>query len=274
MAVLRIEDAKLRAEIESLKEEVAVATRGLVKFGLVPDFALAMGHCSARIPHTDWFICKGRGYRIDSLSKMTADDMVIYDLDCNVLEAPPGVGPVLEIKSHAEIYKARPDVGAVVHCHPPFVYFLSLLDKPILPIFREGCEMFLKPIPTFTGTRRIIALQEDAEALAKALGDSWAIIHKWHGAFTVGYNVGHAFCNMLVLETNARFNFLAMLVAGRDHPHLDLDLIKEATEFLEDRTGELRARMPWLNYYRRFPDFLRRGTAISWEAIKDYILSS
>jgi ribulose-5-phosphate 4-epimerase/fuculose-1-phosphate aldolase len=273
MAVLEIEDVNLRAEIESLKEEVAVATRGLVKFGLVQGIALAAGHCSARVPNTNWFICKGRGYKVDSLAKMSADNMVIYDLDCNILEAPPGVGPVHEIKSHAEIYKARTDVGAVVHCHPPFVCLLSLLDKPILPMFREGSEMFLKPIPIFTGTRRIISLQEDAESLANALGDSWAVIHKWHGAFTVGYNIGHALYNMLVLETNARYNFLAMLAAGKDHPHLDLDLIKEAAEFLQDKTGEYKAKMPWLKYYRRFPDFLKHRTAIYWEAIKDYILS-
>jgi len=129
MAVLKIEDVNLRAEIESLKEEVAVATRGLVKFGLVQGIVLAAGRCSARIPNSSWFICKGRGYKVDSLSKMSAEDMVIYDLDCNILEAHPGIDTLYEIES-------------------------------------------------------------DAEALAKALGDSWEVIHKWHEAFTVGYHIG------------------------------------------------------------------------------------
>ena len=64
---------------------------------------------------------------------VTEDDIMEYDLESNPIEAR-GCSTYLERFIHGEIYKARPDVKAIVHSHSPAIVPFGLTDVPLLPV--------------------------------------------------------------------------------------------------------------------------------------------
>src|SRR6266699_569387 len=102
--------AKSRRGAEpTLKRDVALANLIIERFGL----SNAFGHASARIPGTDTFFMPTR--RSPGLA--SASTLLVLDTEGKILS---GRGtPNSELWIHARIYAARPDVGGVVHAHPP-----------------------------------------------------------------------------------------------------------------------------------------------------------
>ena len=94
---------------QALRRDVALANRIIERFGL----SNAFGHVSARIPGTDTFYISTRR------SPGLADEngLLVIDTSGKVLSGEGA--PNSEFWIHARIYAARPDVGAVVHAHPP-----------------------------------------------------------------------------------------------------------------------------------------------------------
>ena len=109
-------------EIESaLRRDVVLANRIIERFGL----SNAFGHVSARIPGTNSFVFPTR--RSPGLAEEA--NLLILDTDGNVLS---GQGtPNSEFWIHARAYDARPDVGGVVHAHPPACICLTQIGEPI-----------------------------------------------------------------------------------------------------------------------------------------------
>ena len=91
-----------------LREEVAHAARGLRARGLT---AGKSGNVSARLG--DGFLVTPSGIAYDAL-----DAMQIVRLDASGSPAPGSLTPSSEWQLHREIYRARPDVQAIVHAHP------------------------------------------------------------------------------------------------------------------------------------------------------------
>src|SRR5947199_5728216 len=102
---------------QSLREQVAWACRILALEGYAD---LTLGHVSAREPDGDGVFIKRKGVALDEVEP---DDVV--DL------ADPGAALHLETVLHTEIYKLRPDVGAVVHGHPPYATALAATTAKI-----------------------------------------------------------------------------------------------------------------------------------------------
>jgi L-fuculose-phosphate aldolase len=121
-----------------------------------------------------------------------------------------GVGTIpREAVIYTEIFKARPDVNAAVHCHAAMCVALSLADKPINWIhmqssrFRGGTPIFPRPI--------YILDNEEGAALAKSLGDASAVMIKGHGIVTVGESIDEACINALYMERTAKILAIAGL---------------------------------------------------------------
>src|SRR5262245_35438483 len=112
------------AEIQQIKEKVALATRLLTHEGIVA----SSGHVSMRIPGTNR-VAAGPGDV--SRGIVTADDVIIVDLDSNQLEGKRKKPSETEI--HTGIYRGRPDVMAILHTHPVYSTVFSITGKPILP---------------------------------------------------------------------------------------------------------------------------------------------
>ena len=214
-------------ELEQVKTEVAIGNRILAELGLATGLRASLGHVSMRIPsEPDKFVVKGRGYRIDVLSRMRPEDMVVCDLEGNWLDGPAGSMQCGEIKIHSCILRDRPDVQSVVHVHPKFTVLLSVLGTEVRPLAQEGCTLFRKPLPVYPRTK-VVTTEEEGSQVSKLLGDGDMVLLFGHGAVTTGKTVEEAVTRMAQLEHQAEYNYYAYAAAGKDHPFIPDNLVEE-----------------------------------------------
>ena len=98
--------------LEQLKEKVLKANLDLVKNGLV---LFTWGNVSAIDRQSGLVVIKPSGVSYDG---MTAEDMVVVDLEGKVVEGK--YRPSSDTPTHIELYKAHPEIGGVVHTHSTF----------------------------------------------------------------------------------------------------------------------------------------------------------
>lgn len=214
-------------EIEQVKHDVAIGNRVLSELGLATGLRASLGHASMRIPDDpNKFVVKGRGYRIDVLSRMRPEDMVTCDLEGNWVDGPPGSLQCGEVKIHSCIYKARPDINSVVHVHPKFTVLMSVLGKPFKPLAQEGITMFTKPFPVYPWTK-VVTTEEEGQEVSKLLADGDIVLLFGHGAVTTGTSVEQSVTRMAQLEHQAEYNYMAYAAAGKDHPYIPDNLVDE-----------------------------------------------
>ena len=92
-----------------------------------------------------------------------------------------GAGPIhLEYVLHTEIYKARPDVGAVVHTHPPYATAFGATDAT-LELLNHDAVLFRDGLAYFDDTAELIVRPEQGAAVAAALGDKRVLVMRGHG---------------------------------------------------------------------------------------------
>lgn len=195
--------------------------------GLATGVRASLGHVSMRLPDNPGrFVVKGRGYPVDSLATIRPDDLVTCDLEAFLVDGPPGIIPCFEVKIHSCIYKARPDVQAVVHVHPTFTTVLTVLDKRIRCMCNEGNRLVRDALPVYPHQKLVIS-EDDGSDLAKSLGNHKAVLMFGHGATTVGTTVEEAVTSMIHLEHQAEMNYYAYSVAGKDHAYVSDKLIDE-----------------------------------------------
>jgi ribulose-5-phosphate 4-epimerase/fuculose-1-phosphate aldolase len=112
-----------------LIEDIVIGSRILADFGVLDGF----GHVSARHPTNPNHFLMSRSL---APALVTADDIMEFDLDGNPVDAR-GRSLFLERFIHSEIYKARPDVMAVVHSHSPGVIPFSVSQVPLRPMYHN-----------------------------------------------------------------------------------------------------------------------------------------
>ena len=118
--------------------------------------------------------------------------------------------PSTEWRFHLDILRARPDVGAIVHCHPPYGTALAMLHKPILAA-HYMIALFGGPIVECTkyapyGTKELSDL-----AIA-GLADRHAVLLGNHGVIATGATLESAMHRAIELEALARMYYLAIAV--------------------------------------------------------------
>ena len=233
-----------QSSLEAAKFEAAIGNRILAEVGLAAGVRASLGHVSMRVPSDpDQFVVKGRGYRMDVLSRMRPEDMVVCDLEGNWLEGPPNSLQCSEVKIHSCIYKNRPDVVSVVHVHPDYVVLMSVLDPHLKPMAQEGIGLALKSLPLYPHTK-IITSEEEGQEVARLLGDGEACLLQGHGAVTASTaGVEGAVLTMLHLEHQARLNYMAMCAAGPNHPSIPRHLAEEVALARPEAEPHIKARL-------------------------------
>lgn len=197
------------AGLDALRAELALALAMLEREQII-DFN---GHFSARL-------ADGSGLLINAAdsvrSRIRCDDFIAVDFD-----GRPQHGvrtPPMEFHLHAQIYRARPDVMAVVHTHPRWSTVLTTSGHAWQPVTMQAAV--LGPVGTFERTASINTA-ELGQAVAQFLGPAKAALMRRHGAVTVAASVSDAFVQALYLEENAHRQHLALQI-GTPQP-LDAD---------------------------------------------------
>lgn len=154
---------------------------------------------------------------------VTARDILEYDLDSNVIPGKAGATPpalFLERFIHGEVYKARPDVKAVVHCHTSSLIPFGATEVPLRPMF--GLAGFLaEGVPVFeirksSGmTDLLIRDPARGHALAITLGNKPVALMRGHGAVVVASSLPLVVGRCVYLDTNARVQQQALALGGK-----------------------------------------------------------
>jgi len=192
-------------------EELAIAYRTLADHGVID----AYGHVSIRSDRDP-----GRYLLARSLApeRVTAADIIEYDLDSNPLDAGDRES-VRERFIHGEIYRQRPEVNAVVHTHSPTVVPFGVSGVALRPLFHLAAFIG-DGVPNFeirafqAGTDLLVKTPYLGQALAKTLGACPAALMRGHGAVTVGETLPRAVGRAVYLELSAKMQLQATQLAG------------------------------------------------------------
>jgi HCOMODA/2-hydroxy-3-carboxy-muconic semialdehyde decarboxylase len=206
-------DAASPAIDPQIVDDLITANRILAHEGVVDGY----GHVSIRDPRNPNRFLMARSLAPELV---TAADIMEFDLDSNPIRAN-GQTPVLERFIHGGIYKARPDVKAVVHTHSPAVVSFSVSTVPLRPVFHMAAFLALgapvwDPESTNDPAAKQLLVRNNAlgASLASTLGSSHVALLRGHGAVIVGPDVRVAVKNAIYLETNARIQSAAIGLGG------------------------------------------------------------
>jgi L-fuculose-phosphate aldolase len=171
------------------------------------------GHQSVLLPDRRHILIPGHIHgRGGGLAQMTVDDLVTIDSHGRLVEG--GLEPMQEYPIHTCIYRARPDVGSVIHIHPFWAGVLALANVPIAPISKDGC-LFADGVTILDRFPLFIGDDEIGTAAADALGTRKALLHRGHGAIVVGRTIEEATITAVFLERAAKAQWHAMAIG---HP--------------------------------------------------------
>lgn len=163
------------------------------------------GNISVRDPETGLVYLTPSAMSYDVL---TNEDIVLMNPDGSVKEGKRK--PTVEAGMHLGIYRARPDVNAVIHTHPVESSVFGVLHRPIPPIIDEAAQVLGGEVKVTK-----YALPGTAELAANvvtALGSGAACLIANHGAVCVGKDIGTAFRACEVLEMTARIYRMALTI--------------------------------------------------------------
>jgi HCOMODA/2-hydroxy-3-carboxy-muconic semialdehyde decarboxylase len=216
-------------------EDLVAAYRILAEYGVID----AYGHVSMRSPQNPqrYYIARSLAPEI-----VQVEDIIEYDLESKPLD-DRGRESVRERFIHGEVYKARPEVMAVVHNHSPSVIPFSVTGVPMRPIFHMAAFIG-EGVPNFEirdvekGTDLLVKTPKLGAALARTLGGHPASLMRGHGAVVVGENLARAVGRSVYLEQSAQLQMQAQALSQ------NIVYMDEA---------EVRASVPVQDYKRAWP---------------------
>ena len=205
----------------ALIDDLVAASRILAQHEVVD----AYGHVSARSDkRPDHFVMS----RSLAPALVTAPDLMELDADSEPLAGDKRKG-FLERYIHGEIYRARPEVMAVVHSHSASVIPFGATRTKLRPIYHMGSFLW-SGTPVFE--IRKVREQNDllirdrplGKALAGTLAGCNCVLMRGHGMTVIGDSVPEAVFRAIYTEMNARLQLQAMQLEG-------------PIEFLSDEEG-------------------------------------
>jgi len=225
-------------------EDVVAANHILAELGVVDGY----GHVSVRDPSdpNKFLLARSQAPEL-----VTSGDVLVHDLDGNVANLPAGVKLYLERFIHAAIYRARPDVTAIVHDHAPSLIPFGITGVPLRPVYHMssfvggGVPVFDIRKAAGKATDMLVKTPELGKDLAQTLGAHPAALMRGHGVVVVGRDLQQAVFRSVYIELNARLQAQAMAL-GKNVIYLDADEARQAEEF----NNSTLAR-PWALWLRK-----------------------
>jgi len=205
------------------------------------------GHVGTRLPQNEGIAVQM--FRRPEDGKK--DWLVHFDYSLNKLA---GVGTIpRESVIYTEIFKARPEVNAAVHCHASMCVALSLADKPVTCVhvqsgrFGHGVPIYPRPI--------YILDESEGADLARTLGSANGMMIKGHGIVTVGKSIDEACINAVYMERTAKIMAMAQLFGFKSVPDDFIEQLSSSKAKLHSRGKRMPHSAEW-NYYA---DLVRKG---------------
>jgi ribulose-5-phosphate 4-epimerase/fuculose-1-phosphate aldolase len=193
----------------ALLEDLVAANRILSDHGVLD----AYGHLSARDPGNPQYY---RIARSMAPALVTAADIIACDLDNNPVR-PGETRLFFERVIHGEIYKARPDVMAVLHNHSPSLIPFCNSETRLRPMvgsaafLGEGAPVFDIRTVDDEGDLNICTIAQ-AQGMAQALGRHCLVLLRGHGAVAVGSSIRQVVRRAIIAESNAKQQLQATLL--------------------------------------------------------------
>jgi ribulose-5-phosphate 4-epimerase/fuculose-1-phosphate aldolase len=173
------------------------------------------GHVSVRSPRNPnhYFIS-----RYVSAGVVKASDIIENDLDSKPVGGPRS-DEYQEVYMHGEIFKARPDVMAVLHSHTPEILAFTQSSIPLRPVVNGavfiGEGLPLHDIRKFDPRESIIRTPELGRTVAAALGKSPGVLLKGHGIALTASSLQDLVSRAYNLRQNARILQQAIALGGK-----------------------------------------------------------
>jgi ribulose-5-phosphate 4-epimerase/fuculose-1-phosphate aldolase len=189
---------------------------------------------------------------ITSPTLVTVDNIVVYE---------PGA-KLSEYKAHPAIYAARPDVGAIVHAHPPYTIAFGTLGEEFKPIHHYGTPFHGK-IATYDSPGQTKS-EDRAGDIARALGTGCALLQQGHGVITVGKDLKEALLLALYLEESFKILAITRQMGGKPKEFSLQESEMISQQILKQRSQD----KAWLHYADKLrvsagrPSFSDRMTSL------------
>ncbi len=187
--------------LEQLKQDVLKANLALKESGLV---TLTWGNASGIDREQGLVVIKPSGV---SYEEMTAEDMVVVDLEGRVVEGH--LKPSSDTPTHLALYRAFPTLGGVVHTHSRWATIFSQAQMPVRALGTTHADTFYGDVPV----TRLMTEEEIAGAYEANTGkviieafeglepmDIPAVLVASHGPFTWGKDAMDAVHHAIILE--------------------------------------------------------------------------
>ncbi|MGV4964934.1 L-ribulose-5-phosphate 4-epimerase [Priestia aryabhattai] len=203
--------------LDKLKEEVFQANVDLPKHGLVK---YTWGNVSAVDRDSGLFVIKPSGVTYE---KMTAQDMVVVDLDGRVVEGE--LNPSSDTLTHAVLYKHYPQIGGIAHTHSTWATIWAQAGLDVQAMGTTHADTFYGSVPCArfltekevndgyeveTGKVIIETFEERGLDVLAVPG----ILLQGHGPFTWGKDAKSAVMNSVVLDEVSKMNFFTQKLNG------------------------------------------------------------
>lgn len=192
-------------------------------------------------------LIRGRGRDESGLLFTKSSDIVLADFEGALLHKRGELKTPNEACIHGELYKARPDVGGVVHAHPPSIVLTSMAGIELRPIYGgydpQSMRLALRRIPVYPSSLTLHSKDQVHEML-NVMGQSEICILRGHGIVVVGKSVEEATIRSIKLDHLAKMNLQAAVLGSV------AVISPEDTEAFLTRRGESgRSVDPLWRYY-------------------------
>jgi L-fuculose-phosphate aldolase len=229
------------ARVEKVKAQIVTVCRLMYEKGFI---CASDGNVSARLGDGRILITPSGLHK----GFLTAEEVLAVDESGRRRGPTSGpyrhLKPTSEMPMHLEAYRQRPDLGAVVHAHPPITIALSIAGVPMADCLLPEAIVFLGIIPTTEYATP--SSQENVRAIRELIRHHDAIVLQRHGSLTVGGDPMQAFMRLETMEQNARIAFMLAQLGVRSplepaevkkllaqRRHLGLSRAGEEAEFCE-----------------------------------------
>ena len=197
------------------------------------------GHLTARLPGTERLL--GHRYSL-AFDEVRAGDIMEADFDLRT-GSDNRVSPSLAF--HVSIYRARDDVGAIVHTHGRHALALGAAGAEFRPV-HQSALMLWERVRTYDRYDGIVESADVGARMAEALGDGRVLALRNHGIVAVGASLREAVCAAVIYEENCAIQLMAL--AAGNLVSLDGAAVEEARDFL---CGREVIGMRWRHYARK-----------------------